>query len=195
LLLLAETDADRLKTDPEPVRLDRLVHQSMEMFEGVADERGVAIEVGDVAMVSIAGNRHHLRQVLNNLLDNAIKFTAERHAASAVTGSSSSGKVTVSLACDDRAGLCELRIHDNGVGIGPVDLPHIFDRFYRVDKSRSRDALVGGTGLGLSICRAIVEAHQGSIRATSEPEQGTTFIVVLPLRSSSPAASQGVASS
>jgi signal transduction histidine kinase len=178
---LAESDADRLKTDAAPVHLDRLLYQAIEMFEGVAEERGVAIEVGEVATVSIAGNRHHLRQVLNNLLDNAIKFTAERFAAAPTADSASSGKVTVVLKRDEQAGRCELRIHDNGVGISTADLPHIFDRFYRVDKSRSRDALAGGTGLGLSICRAIVEAHQGTIRATSELEHGTTFIVSLPL--------------
>jgi two-component system, OmpR family, heavy metal sensor histidine kinase CusS len=181
LLLLAESDADRLKTDAAPVHLDRLLYQAIEMFEGVAEERGVAIEVGEVATVSIAGNRHHLRQVLNNLLDNAIKFTAERYAAPPAANAAPSGKVTVALKRDEQAGRCELRIHDNGVGINAADLPRIFDRFYRVDKSRSRDALAGGTGLGLSICRAIVEAHQGTIRATSELERGTTFIVSLPL--------------
>jgi signal transduction histidine kinase len=180
LLLLAETDADRLKADPEPVRLDRLVRNAAEMFEGVAEDRGVHIRLGEIAEVAVAGNRHHLRQVINNLLDNAIKFTAAHHA---VAGPEMPlpGIVSVELTRDRTGRYCLLQVRDNGVGIAAEDLPQVFERFYRADKSRGRDGSAAGSGLGLSICRAIVESHRGTIHAASRPGKDTVFTVKLPL--------------
>jgi signal transduction histidine kinase len=189
LLLLAETDAHRLVAAIEPVRLDYLVRQSVEMFEGVADERQVSLEIERLDEVTLPGHRNHLRQVLNNLLDNAIKFTAAHFPSDLLPGTehesqverASTGRVAVRLIHLPTEQQAELQISDNGAGIGPDDLPRIFERFYRADKSRARDEGPTGSGLGLSICRAIVEAHHGTIRATSNPGQGSMFTVRLPM--------------
>lgn len=111
-------------------------------------------------------DRDRIQQVLINLVDNAIKFTP------------ASGCVTLAL---DRAGEhVEIRVSDTGIGIPEIDRPRIFDRFYRVDKSRSR--VTGGVGLGLSIVKDIIVAHKGAIDVSSEINLGTTFTIVLPLR-------------
>ncbi|HEX5105509.1 MAG TPA: HAMP domain-containing sensor histidine kinase [Pirellulaceae bacterium] len=188
LLLLAETDADRLKTDAEPVALDQVVQRAVEMFQGVAEFHGITLQTKPLPPVAVAGNRHHLRQVLNNLLDNAIKFTAAK--ASEVGAENCSlplpPEITVTLSSDQASGTATLTVADQGIGIDSKSLPHIFDRFYRADQVRSREGMSAGTGLGLSICRAIVEAHHGTISAESTIGRETKFIIVLPqVRSSS----------
>ena len=183
LLLLAETDSDRLQTDVEPVSLDQIVARVVAMFDGVADDHHIALRCADLPSVAVPGNRHHLRQVVSNLLDNAIKFTAARHEGqgSNPADASPKGRITIELARDDVARMAHLRIRDNGIGIPPENQPQIFDRFFRVDKARPRDGVAGGTGLGLSICKAIVEAHGGQISVESQPGQGAAFTVSLPL--------------
>jgi len=116
--------------------------------------------------VFIRADQMHLHRALLNLVTNAIKYTPER------------GQVTLTLALN---GENEARIHvrDTGMGIPAEHLPHIFERFYRVDEARNRN--IGGTGLGLSIVRAIITAHQGRVRVLSTPGQGSEFIVYLPL--------------
>jgi signal transduction histidine kinase len=190
LLLLAETDADRLQTDVEPVQLDQLVSKAIEMFEGVADDHDIELHVGELPGVSVPGNRHHLRQVINNLLDNAIKFTAARYSDLNAENrpSEHKGIVFLELKRDEANHFVHLRVEDNGIGIAPDDQSHVFDRFFRVDKSRGRDGAAGGTGLGLSICKAIVDAHGGAISVQSQPGRGSIFIVSLPLDASTPAA-------
>jgi len=113
-------------------------------------------------------------QILSNLLDNAIKYT------------SSGGRITVGA----RPGAThiEVFVRDTGMGIPPEDLPRLFERFYRVDKARSRE--MGGTGLGLSIVKHLVAAHDGSIRVESRPNEGSTFFFTLPVDEPSPAAQQ-----
>ena len=111
------------------------------------------------------GDALKLQQVFYNVIDNAIKYTQR------------GGEVRVELS---RAGKrAVVRVEDTGIGIPAADLPHIFDRFYRVDKARSRET--GGTGLGLSIVRQIVLLHDGDIRAESEENKGTTFTIELPI--------------
>ena len=107
-----------------------------------------------------------LSQVCYNILENAIKYTPD------------GGTITVVLSRMGRDAVLE--ITDTGVGIPKEDLPHVFDRFYRVDKARSRDT--GGTGLGLSIVQQIVRLHAGSVTVQSEPGKGTTFTVQLPVK-------------
>jgi two-component system phosphate regulon sensor histidine kinase PhoR len=107
-----------------------------------------------------------LEQVVLNLLDNAVAY------------SNPPRKVTLFGGVRDR--MMEVRVTDNGIGIPPHDLPHIFERFYRVDKARSRSS--GGTGLGLSIVKQILQMHGGSVRAESELGKGTSIILRLPLR-------------
>ncbi|MDZ4185955.1 MAG: heavy metal sensor histidine kinase [Desulfuromonadales bacterium] len=116
--------------------------------------------------VFIRADQMHLHRALLNFITNAIKYTPE------------GGLVTIALALNDEQ---EARIHvsDTGMGIPAVHLPHIFERFYRVDEARNRN--IGGTGLGLSIVKAIIDAHHGRIRVLSTPGQGSEFIVYLPL--------------
>jgi signal transduction histidine kinase len=186
LLLLAETDADRLQPGIEPVELDQVVSRVIAMFEGVADDHGIELRVEEFDSVSVPGNRHHLRQVVGNLLDNAIKFTAARRGAEPCDRGdfSHQGCIRVALVRDESAGMARLRVQDNGIGIAPEDKAQIFDRFFRADKARARDSGAGGTGLGLSICKAIVESHGGAIAVESNPGEGATFIVSLPLHTS-----------
>ncbi|NLA54085.1 MAG: cell wall metabolism sensor histidine kinase WalK, partial [Clostridiales bacterium] len=106
-----------------------------------------------------------LRQVIYNLIDNAMKYTQD------------GGLIALSVTREGRDII--LTVNDNGPGIKSENLPHVFERFYRIDKARSRDS--GGTGLGLSIVRQIVTLHGGTIRAISEEGKGSTFIVNLPI--------------
>src|SRR5262249_40580944 len=100
------------------------------------------------------------------------------------------GLVRIELIRDDALGQARLRVSDNGIGIASEDIPHIFNRFYRADKARVRDVVAHGSGLGLSICKAIVDAHGGTISLASTPGARTTFTVALPL-----VAAQGVVAS
>ena len=140
LLLLAESDADRLKIYSDRVALDKLLASAAEMFRGVAESKGLRLRTSSFPAVAIPGNRNSLRQVQNEV---------------------------------------RIKISDNGSGISPAHLPHIFERFYRADKSRTREG-VRGSGLGLSICRAIINAHSGIV-VESTPGVGTAFIITLPL--------------
>jgi len=126
---------------------------------------GVALlpEVAEQAEVS--GDRDRIKQALLNLVANALQHTP------------AGGKVLIALDCDARAAY--LRVTDTGAGIAPADLAHVFERFYRADKSRSRAA--GGAGLGLAIVKWVAEAHGGSVSAQSTPGQGSTFTIALPL--------------
>jgi heavy metal sensor kinase len=168
LLLLAEGDAGRLLPNPQPVRLDQLVSRSAEMFRAVAEAAGVELTARRVDPAVIEGDGTRLWQLVNNLLDNAIKFTP------------AGGRIALSLAFDGNRNECVLEVSDTGVGIAPDDLPHVFERFYQGDKARDREVLSRGVGLGLSICQAIVAAHGGTIEVASRPGAGTTFTVRLP---------------
>jgi heavy metal sensor kinase len=169
LLLLAETEADRITGVGEEVSLDEVVVKSVEMFRAVAESRGQDFRLLPPAPVRLHGHRHHLRQLLNNLLDNAIKFTP------------AGGRIVIDLNRDDVRQQAVLHVQDTGIGVNPDDVQRMFQRFYRVDKSRRRDPATHGSGLGLSICKAVVEAHGGQISVTSQPGAGTTFTVCLPL--------------
>jgi signal transduction histidine kinase len=168
LLLLAETDTARFQVEKRPVRFDLLVQKSIDMFQGAAEERDIRL-VGDLAdEVTVYGDSNRLRQVVNNLIDNSLKFTPR------------GGHVAVSLRHDILGQRLILKVVDTGMGISAADLPHVFERFYRGDKSRDRENLTHGNGLGLSICRSIVSAHGGTIDAESSG-RGSTFIVTLPI--------------
>lgn len=185
LLLLAETDADRQEVSSDPIPLHKVVERATEMFQGVAEYNGVRLVVDDLPEAMVPGNRHYLRQVLSNLLDNAIKFTASRYfhqsGPASQNGDSGHGEIRISLNLDKARDQARLVIEDNGPGIPPEDVPYIFDRFYRVDRARMRGTATGGTGLGLSICQAIIHAHRGTIEVASELDRGTTFVITLPL--------------
>jgi two-component system, OmpR family, sensor kinase len=165
LLELARLDAGQEPMKQEPFDLGRVARESVELVRPLAAERHVELRC-ELAVVQCMGDAERFGQVVTNLLSNAIHFNREH------------GEVRV-LVKGDKEGAC-LTVTDTGVGIPPEDIPHIFERFYRVDKSRSR--IQGKTGLGLAICKALVEAHSGSIQVRSQPGFGTTFEVRLPAR-------------
>jgi heavy metal sensor kinase len=172
LLLLAEGDAGRLALHTERVRLDQVVRKSLEMFNGVAESQGVELTGGRLEPVAVPGGENYLRQLINNLVDNALKYTPP------------GGKVKVEVVHEPAVGRARLLVTDTGMGIAADELPRIFERFYRSDKSRHHDGARRGTGLGLAICESIVAALQGRITVESMPGQGTTFTVYLPVASS-----------
>ena len=164
LLLLAQADSGNLPLARDRVELDTLL---LEIFrEAQVMAGGVHVSIGEIDQAVVVGDRDRLKQLLLNLVSNALKYTPE------------GGRVTLGLACVNE--WARLAVTDTGVGIPPDELPHVFDRFYRVDKARSR--AMGGAGLGLSIARRIAHLHGGRIEAMSEGEdKGTTFCVWLPL--------------
>jgi two-component system, OmpR family, sensor kinase len=162
LLMLAQADAGQ-PIRRERVELDTLVLQVYRQVRPLAE--GIELVIGAEDQATILGDPDRIKQLLLNLVDNAIKYTPQ------------GGQVTLSLQRVE--GWAQLSVADTGIGIPAQDLSHIFERFYRVDKARSRAA--GGTGLGLSIVQWIVQAHGGKIDVQSEMGKGTTFIVWLPL--------------
>jgi signal transduction histidine kinase len=169
LLLLAESDAGLLGRHRAPVRFDEIVASSRDVFTAVAEEKGIALIANLEPGLTVSANAPRLWQVVNNLLDNAIKFTP------------GGGRVDVSLASDRAAGRAVLVVRDTGVGIPAADLPFVFDRFYQVERSRHHADVEHGTGLGLSVCRGIVTAYDGTITIDSTPGTGTALTVTLPL--------------
>ncbi len=163
LLLLARADAGGLPLHLEPIELDNLFFEVYRRVRVLS--KNVAVTVTDVDQVRIMGNPDRLKQLFINLIDNAIKYTP------------AGGEVQISLSKTDL--WARVVITDTGIGIPEEDLPHIFDRFYRVDKARSRAQ--GGSGLGLSIAKWVVEVHGGEIYVTSEVGKGTTFAIALPV--------------
>lgn len=168
LLVLAESDVGGLPVCADHVPLDNLVRRSADMFQGVAEDRRISLRASCQDRVIVAGDASRLRQVVNNLIDNALKFTPP------------GGEVLVTLWNDPQAARATLVVNDSGSGIAAADLPHVFERFYCGDKSRQRENPSRGNGLGLSICDAIVAAHGGEISVVSEPGRGTTFTVSFP---------------
>ena len=164
LLLLARFDAEHPDLQRASLDLAEVANESVELLRPLADERQITLR-SDVSPLSVVGDRDRLGQVVTNLLANAIRYNQE------------GGRVNVRV--ERVNGHAIVSVSDNGIGISVEELPHIFERFYRVDKARTRSE--GGTGLGLAICQSVVEAHGGQITARSEPQQGTTLEVRLPL--------------
>lgn len=164
LLKLARLDAGQEPLKQEPFDLARVVRECVEFVRPLAAERNVEIQC-ELPEVRCVGDAERFGQVVTNLLSNAIHFNHEH------------GQVRVGLSQDNST--ASLTVNDTGTGIPAEDLPHIFERFYRVDKSRSR--IQGKTGLGLAICKAIVEAHSGSIQVSSQSGGGSTFEVRIPM--------------
>ena len=164
LLALSQFDFRERTLQSKPLDFTDLVIEVCEQQRNQARVKGVELELIDTVPVTIEGDSSRLRQMVRNILDNAIKYTPN------------GGKVTVELQpSDDR--MCVLRVSDTGIGIPESSMPHIFDRFYRVDKARTREE--GGSGLGLSIVKEIAEAHGGRIGVQSQVGAGTILTVVL----------------
>jgi two-component system heavy metal sensor histidine kinase CusS len=162
LLLLARADAGEVEVVRLPLDLSALLRDVAEMYEPLAEERGVAFRWECPRDLVITADVQRLRQLVTNLLDNAIKFTPP--------GGS------VSLGAEEAESGARLTLSDTGIGMAAVHLPHIFERFYRADPARTS----AGSGLGLSICRWIAKAHGGTIEAKSVEGEGTTVTVQLP---------------
>ena len=163
LLTLSQFDHSQQMLHRTPLDFSDLVIEVCEQQRNQARSKAVELELTRTAPAMMEGDSSRLRQMVRNLLDNAIKYTP------------GGGKVTIEL--EQSNGSFELRISDNGIGIPSEDLPHIFDRFYRVDKARTRAE--GGTGLGLSIVKQVVEAHVGKLKVRSEVGAGTVMTVVM----------------
>jgi signal transduction histidine kinase len=167
LLDLSRLESGDVPLDRAPVELAPLVTQVLSEIDVARPDRGVAVssDIPDDLPPAMA-DRERVHQVLFNLIDNAVRYTPPGGAVT-VTAHRLNGNV-------------EVEVHDNGVGIPAEHLPRLFERFYRVDTSRSR-ADDGGTGIGLAIARSVVEAHGGHIHADSEPGEGSTFTFELPV--------------
>ncbi len=167
LLLLAQAEAGKIPLNRDLVELDTLVLEVLSEMHVLAGDK-LQLRLGDIDQVLVCGDRDRLKQVLVNLVGNGIKYTP------------SGGEVLVGLGKENN--LARLTVSDNGPGIAPDILPHIFERFYRAEKSRTRTQQDGkGFGLGLSIAYWIVRNHNGRIEVSSKEGRGTTFCVWLPL--------------
>lgn len=162
LLLMAETES--VGVSRAPLRLDLLATEMVDRMAPLAAEKGLALALGRCDETMVEGDSDRLRQVLTNLLVNAIRYTP-------------SGRIEVRLFRDPQR--ARLEVEDTGVGISAEHLPPLFDRFYRVEPDRNRAA--GGTGLGLPVSKALVEAHGGTISVQSRVGVGSVFTVLLPL--------------
>ncbi len=166
LLEVSRVITGKLRLDVRPVQLGKTVSDALESVFLAAEAKGLAIEYSILSDCAVAGDAHRLQQVVWNLLSNAIKFTPK------------GGKIEIILDCVDSH--ASLTVSDDGQGIAPAFLPHVFERFRQADSSSTRS--VGGLGLGLGIVRQLVELHGGTVRADSDGEdKGARFSVCLPL--------------
>jgi signal transduction histidine kinase len=164
LLLLAKADAGRQSLVKMVVELDTLLLEVYNQSR-LLNISGIDVSLGSIDQAQVLGDPDRLKQLLLNLVSNALKYTPE------------GGTVILSLSRDAQSAF--VTVADTGIGIPEADLPHIFDRFYRVDKARAR--AMGGTGLGLSIAKWIVDAHGGQLSVISTVGEGSTFTIQLPL--------------
>jgi len=164
LLTLARFDAKTTTPQVQLLDLNLLIKDAVEAIQVLAVQKSIAIQFNNAHTVDIYADKNQLKRLVLNILDNAIKYTP------------SGGKITIDLRRQKNS--ADIEITDTGIGIPESELPHIFDRFYRVDKSRSSI----GFGLGLSIAQSIAMAHGGKIYAKANLPQGTIFIISLPLK-------------
>jgi signal transduction histidine kinase len=159
---ITETEAGVSQFESEPLNIVELILSACELFDPVAKEKEVQLITVLPEHLVISGDKSKMQRLITNLLENAIKYNKE------------GGTVTISVKQENQR--VNIQIEDTGVGIPEEDLPHIFERFYRCDRSRS----LGGIGLGLSLAKAIVKAFNGDIRVKSALDQGSSFQVILP---------------
>jgi two-component system phosphate regulon sensor histidine kinase PhoR len=175
LLELSKIESGGVLLKEEPLELRSVIERTLSMIKPIADKnRHRLVTVVDPSLPPVAGDEDRLVQVLTNLLDNAIKYTP------------SGGTITVGAKlasavgnAESSARAIELSVADTGIGIPEADRPRVFERFYRVDKARSRE--LGGTGLGLAIVKHIIEGHGGQVWVEANHPQGSRFVVRLPL--------------
>ena len=179
LLVLARMDAGQTHMHLEPIDLSDLTLDVVERLSPLAAHAHTQLMSGELPAAPVLGDRQYLTQMLTNLIENAIKYSGGKN-----------GLVKVETGVDVGRNEAWVQVDDQGPGIPPEDLTHIFDRFYRVDKARQRAEEIAdeeaepvreGSGLGLSIVQSIVQAHGGQVSVHSEPGKGTSFMVRLPL--------------
>ncbi len=167
LLVVARSDNKALKLKMTRFDMTEVIEQTARIMQPLAEKKSIDIAISNLPKLYMQGDEQKIRQLVLILVDNAVKYTQE------------GGKVSVGYRpCD--SGYVRFAVQDTGIGIAKEDQDKIFDRFYRVDKARSRE--MGGNGLGLAIAQEIVELHHGKIDIESELGQGTTFIVTLKAR-------------
>ena len=172
LLFLARSDAGKEQLNFEDVNLKDLITGLSTNIEALAADKGIKFTVDAKENLIVNGDKVKLRQLFINILENAVRYTP------------ADGNISVSLVRKDDSALAT--ISDTGIGIPPEHLPHIFERFYRVDKARSRAD--GGVGLGMAIAKYIADSHGGKIEVESRLGTGTTFSVYIPLKNPEPIA-------
>jgi two-component system, OmpR family, phosphate regulon sensor histidine kinase PhoR len=163
LLELSKIEKQGFEMSFQPVDLSQLISEVLAILEGKAQEKEISIIFEPVPLSVAEVDSYRIKQVFINLITNAISYTPNGGTVEVKT-TQTNEKIVVTVA-------------DNGIGIEPEEIPRIFERFYRVDKARSRNS--GGTGLGLAIVKHLIEAHKGTIEVTSEVDKGTTFTVTL----------------
>jgi len=163
MLLITKAESGLYQLDEQKVDMARLVREACDLLEPVAEDKGLSLSCDTPDACPLVADRRMLQRIITNLLDNALKFTP------------SGGAVKVSVFEKDVREVI-VAVQDTGIGIPPGDLPHVFERFYRCDQSRSQP----GTGLGLSLARAFARAHQGDITVTSSLSGGSTFTLTVP---------------
>jgi signal transduction histidine kinase len=172
LLTLARADEGRFEVHREPVALEPLVRDVAETAHILGESQGLVISLPVMEEAVVMGDRARLRQLLLNLVTNAIKYTP------------AGGEVEIALS--RRVEGVAVSVRDTGIGISAADLPYVFERFWRADRARSRTSERGGFGLGLAIARWIAQAHGGSLTVTSRLGRGSTFTVLLPVAPDAP---------
>jgi heavy metal sensor kinase len=165
LLAISRLDAGEAKMDKTRLDLGELVASTADEMRLLAEEKSIGLRTHVATGIQVEGDRTRLQQVIVNLIDNAIKYTQQ------------GGKVEISVGGEGNTAVLE--VSDNGPGIPSHALPHVFERFYRTDKARSRAS--GGAGLGLSIVKAICAAHNAEVKVSSQEGRGSRFRVELPL--------------
>ncbi|MGZ0051097.1 sensor histidine kinase [Brevibacillus gelatini] len=164
LLTLARSDSNELQIMRKKIRLDEVVQKCTQVFSQLAIVKEISLETAIEEPLEIVGDGERLHQLMVILLDNALKYTNKGG--------------TIFVSCKKEGNRVAILVKDSGIGISKENIPFLFDRFYRVDKMRSR--ATEGTGLGLSIAKWIVDAHHGKITVSSEEGKGTSFLVTLP---------------
>ena len=171
LLVMARVESSEQELHPAPIPADALVRDAVQAMSGLVQDTEAILEIGEISSAEVVADTDAILQVLSNLIENGIKYGQARNAPVC--------KVIVSSRdVSDPIEAVEFSVRDFGPGIASEHLGRIFERFYRVDKARSRES--GGTGLGLAIARHMVQTHGGSIRAESELNAGSNFIFTLP---------------
>ena len=179
LIELSRLESGQAVMQHEPIDLAELLRVCAGRFDWQLRESGATVRLDIEPLPPMSGDGRRLEQAFTNLIDNAVRHTPQ------------GGEITVRARVQD--GLVSTAVHNTGSYIPPEDLPRLFERFYQLDRSRSSGPGGAGAGLGLAIAREVVQAHRGEIRASSDRERGTEFVVTLPFDSAAAPADRGPA--